>query len=659
MTPSNDEQRAQAEEQRRRLGVLQGIAAHAVAGLADGRLPWDTWLAHASRHGRYGFTNTLLVPAQRPSATDVRSYDAWQKEGRQVRRGETGLRIISTRGKPRTVFDIEQTDGQAIERNECTPAEGLQRLSRLAADLDFYVDRGQGWTYLGRPDRRIHLAPELDDTVAVSLLAHQLAHALRPGGHIDTATSHSAPCRGVHRVMADSVAYLVLAELGLRNAQLSFPPVRQWAGTDARTDSSAAVRAVGGEIVRTSTRIGHRLAPMGPDASRPTTTPAARDQDTAPPTSPRPASTTPSHSRLRAALADAHRFYQQNLPNSWGARYLARRGFTPTVQAQWAVGLAPRGRHPLLRHLRQRGHSDQTLVDAGLAKRTDNGDLFDLLRDRVVFPLRDQDGEVVGFIGRRRDDAPGPKYLNTPETELFHKGEILFGLHERRARLRTTARPLLVEGPLDAIAVNAALPETYAAVAPCGTAITPSHIGAIAAHTDLGDSGLAIALDGDPAGRAGAIRAWRTLRSIPGPVDAIVLPPGCDPAEILSKTTENTVREPLLTVTPLVDLVIDERIQRFGGALEFVESRVAAAHAAAALIAELQPGQIGRQVTRVATLTGMDASEITGLVAAAISPDPDASLPPSAPPLPQQAPELRPPRAKPPARRTSTHRRTP
>ncbi|GAA1892376.1 toprim domain-containing protein [Actinomadura bangladeshensis] len=662
MTTSQDEQLAQAEERRRRLSVLQGIADHAVASLADGRLPWDTWLTHASRHGRYGFTNTLLIPAQRPSATDVRSYDAWQKQGRQVRRGETDIRIISTRGKPRTVFDIEQTNGQAIERNECTPAEGLHRLSRLAADLDFYVDRGQGWTYLGRPGRRIQVPPELDESAAASLLAHQLAHALCPGGRIDAVSADSAACHGVRRVMADSVAYLVLAELGLPVVHLSFPSASQWAGTDVRSDSSAAIRAVGDQIVRTSTRIRRRLTKAaainsGSANASPRLIPekAAHSQGDAPPA--RSAQQYPDVARadLQAALAAAHHFFRRNLPGSWGARYLIRRGFTATMQEQWEIGLAPRARQPLLHHLRQLGHHEQTLVEAGLAKRSDNGDLFDLFRDRVMFPLRDQDGEVVGFIGRRRDDAPGPKYLNTPDTEVFRKGVVLFGLHEARAQLVRNARPLLVEGPLDAIAVNATLPETYAAIAPCGTAITTSHIETLAAHTDLPTSGLAIALDGDPAGRAGVIRAWRTLRNITGPVDVAVLPQGQDPAELLSTTRHSSVRESLLSVTPLADLLVDEKLQRFGGALEFVESRVTAAQAAAAMIAELQPDQIGRQVTRVAARTGMAPAEITALVASAISPDPaptgpDVSLPPP--------PDVRSPRDAAPSKRPDTHRRT-
>ncbi|WP_067466063.1 toprim domain-containing protein [Actinomadura macra] len=655
---------AEDEQQRHRLEALQGITDHMVARLASGRLTWDEWLEQASRHGRYGFPNTLLIPAQRPTATDVGSYNAWQKRGRQVRRGETGIRIISTRGRPRTVFDMEQTDGEVIEKAPISPAEGLRRLAGLAADLGLYLDRGQGWTYLGQQGQRVQLPPELDDIAAASLLAHQIAHALRPGGHIDTTGTYAAPCHGVRRVLADSVASLVLAELGLPVSHLSFPGPRLWAGTDVRTDSSAAVRVVGDQIVRMATRISRRLieATAGNLPSAPTPALSATTKTVAPqltrPT--RPVQQVPAGRALpdvRAALADAHRLYQRNLRGSWGARYLAGRGFTHAMQEQWELGLAPRSRQALLRHLRNLGHDDETLLQAGLIKRKDNGDLLDLFGDRILFPFRDEEGEITGFIGRRHDKAPGPKYLNTPETTLFHKGNVLFGLHEGRTRLCGTTRPLLVEGPLDAIAVNATLPAEYAAIAPCGTAITAAHIDAIAAHIDLGKSGLVIALDGDPAGQAGAVRAWQVLRNITGPVEAAVLPQAQDPADLLSRSRQAGVREALLSVTPLADLVIDEKIKKSGGRLEFIESRLAAAQAAAALIAELPLDQIARQVTRVASRTGMAPAEVTALVASAISPDP---APDSAQAQPfntgqQQPGDRRPSRTTSPER---THRRT-
>ncbi|MEU9019386.1 toprim domain-containing protein [Actinomadura sp. NPDC048394] len=653
MSPSDDDQLAQTEASERRLAFLRGLADHMVERLADGRMHWDAWLEHAGRHGRLGFTNTLLIPAQRPSATDVRPYDAWQEQQRQVRRGETGIRIMSTSGRPRTVFDIEQTDGEMVEKARCSPSEGLRRLSLLAADFGLYVDRGQGWTYLGRPDRRVQVAPELDDTTAATLLAHQLAHAVGAGGSDDTITMDSASCHGVRRVVADSVAYIVLTSLGLDASHLSFPPPRRWAGTDVRTDSAGAVRAIGGRITHTSGQLLRRLGNSA-EATASSTEPANQQahRPTAPKAKTAPRAQGDSVSPLRAALAEAHRFYRRNLPGSWGARYLADRGFSTDVQEQWEIGLSPRSRDALVRHLRELGHLDRTLIEAGLAKQREGGDLSDLFRERVLFPFRDLDGAIVGFIGRRRDGVGGPKYLNTPETALFHKSAVLFGLHEGRGRLAGRARPLLVEGPLDAIAVGVAMPEVYVAVATCGTAVTAEQVEAIAVHADLESAGLVIALDGDPAGRAGALRAWKAVRRITGPVEVAVLPQGQDPAEILSPPGQSAVSEALLSAIPLSDLLIDERIQRFG-ALEFAETRLAAAQAAAALIAELPPRHIARQVTRVADRTGMEPAEVTALVTAAISPDPsrDVSLPPLASPEQQDPPSRL-------ASRTAAHKRT-
>src|SRR5262245_48682396 len=99
------------EPERRLPSVLRGIADAETARLRDGTLPWTWWLERAVRHGRYGFVNTLLIAAQWRAADDVRSYDEWRAVGRQVRKGETGIRIVSADGRVRAVFDIAQTGG--------------------------------------------------------------------------------------------------------------------------------------------------------------------------------------------------------------------------------------------------------------------------------------------------------------------------------------------------------------------------------------------------------------------------------------------------------------------------------------------------------------------------------------------------------------------
>ncbi|GLZ16368.1 hypothetical protein Acsp04_66030 [Actinomadura sp. NBRC 104425] len=614
------------EEQQRQVEVLRTVADQVVADIHQGRLSWADWLQQASRHGRYGFTNSLLIPAQRRTATDVRSYDAWQKQGRQVQRGETGIRIISRRGKPASVFDIEQTAGAALdEPPRLTAAEGLERLCLLAAKLGLYVDRGQRWPYLDRLERRVALAAELDDVAAATELAHQLAHVLSTRDALHSTGNGRTDCYGARRVRADSVAFLVLAELGLPVDRLSFPPPAQWAGTDHRANPTAAVRAMGETVLRTASGLRHRLRSIAsPLVTRQVETPPLRTA--------RPKATKPETGRrdeLLAVLADAHTFYTELITSGWGADYLAARGFDADVQKRWGVGHAPRGPRALVEHLRRLGHADEQIMDAGLARPGKDGDLVDLFRDRVLLPFRDEDGSVVGFIGRRRDGARGPKYLNSPDTPLFHKKAILYGLHESRDHLARGGRPLIVEGPLDAIAVNSTMPQTYAAVAPCGTAITPDHLDALARYADLNTTGLVLALDGDDAGRAAALRAWQTLRVLTGPIDAALLPQGRDPADLLTSGSRAHLEQALGSLIPLADLLVDEKIKRHGGTLEFVEQRLAAARAAAGLISQLPPDQIARQVARVASRTQVEAAEITAAVAAAISPEPASDICPA------------------------------
>ncbi|MER6808131.1 toprim domain-containing protein [Spirillospora sp. NPDC000708] len=649
--PAGDHDADPGEKRQRQLDFLQGVAEYGVAGLLDGRLEWTAWLEQASRHGRYGFTNTLLIPAQRPAATDVRSYDDWKKQGRQVLRGETGIRILSRSGKPRPVFDIEQTDGAALELPEpASTSEGLARLARLTGDLGLYLDRGQGWTYLGDPAKRLFIAPEMEDLAAATHLAHQLAHVLDVQGRPKAANLDQDACRGARRAFADSVAFLVLTEVGLPTEHLFFSAPRSWAGSDERANAAGAIRLVGEQVVRTASRLRYRLSKLQAVASDAPVRRAKVREEIAATSSPPASLETPDaelpaadipHEELLAAIDDGHRFFVANLDGSWGASYLAGRGFTADIQARWQVGHAVRPRQALVQHLRQRGHSDEAIVAAGLGRFGMDGELIDIFRDRVLLPLRNDDGAVVGFIGRQQNSFAGPKYINTPDTVLFHKHEVLFGLHETGSRLAQGVRPLLAEGPLDAIAVNTVMPETYAAVAACGTAIGPAHLDALNRHTDLDTSGLVIALDGDPAGRVGAIRAWRHLNEVTGPVDTVRLPTDRDPADLLGKSGQEGVEKALRSVIPLADLVIDERLERFGGTLEFAENQLAAVRAAATVIAGLPSSQAARQVARVASRTQLDPADVTAAVAAAIAPDPPTDLAAAANDFPSP-PELRP-----------------
>ncbi|MEV5574506.1 toprim domain-containing protein [Spirillospora sp. NPDC052269] len=607
----------QADAERgNQLAVLRGIADHQTQQLLDERLAWTAWLELADRHGRFGFTNTLLIGAQRTAASEVRTYNDWQSRGRQVRKGERGIRLISRRDIPYSVFDIAQTDGPALDIAppvQPVPAsDALERLLRVTADVGIYVDRGS-WPYLGRPNRRIVLPAELSDELALSVLAHQLSHVLQGGEQTDP--DLQTPCRGVRRVRADSIAHLTLAHLGADTGELPFPPVDSWAGTDPRSPSLAAVSSTATKIVRTSQQIRRRLE----------SSPAARAVRLATrATTPKAAAAT-SHEDMVGALASAHGYFRTCLSDSWVPGYLSERGIPTAGLDAWAIGYAPA--EGMLEHLRTLGFTDSALHDAGLARDSGNR-RRPLFTDRLVIPLRTPDGTVVGFIGRRPDTSHGPKYLNTPTSSLFSKGRILFGLHEGRGRLNAGARPVLVEGPLDVMAVAAAAPNGLVPVAPCGTAFTSEHLSSLRNHADLDAVGLVLALDGDTAGHRATLRAWKTLQQVKGPVDAVVLPKDQDPADILRYQGSMKVLESLQSAIPLADLVVDAQIERFGGTLDHAEQQVTAARAAATVMAQMPQGQIVRQVPRVATATGVPLSTVTALVADAISPDAPATLTP-------------------------------
>ncbi|MFI0482385.1 toprim domain-containing protein [Actinomadura sp. 9N215] len=517
--PAEGEEVSMRPDDRR---LLRAIADRETARLRDGTRPWSWWLERAVLHGRrHGYTAILLIGAQWRGATDVRSYEAWRSAGRQVRRGETGIRVLGrTTGAPRAVFDVSQTDGLPL------------------------------------PQTPVHRPPDAE---------HHLA-----------AIQARAPDRGVRRIEADSVAFLVAAWLGAEPPMPAFPSRAFWAGP-----------GLGDRILRTARRVHGRVS--GASASQ------------------------------NGIMADAHRFFRARLTTGWVPGYLAGRGFPPGVQRHWRIGCAPPGPHALTGHLRTLGHGDDEIAAAGLARPDAAGRLRDTFRDRAMFAIRTPDGAVAGFIGRRRDGAPGPKYLNGPDTSLFHKGELLFGLHEARDRLAAGARPVIVEGPLDAIAVTMAGPAEYAAVATCGLALTTAQLAALEEVADLEAAGVLVALDGDPAGRSGTVRAWERLAGVGGPVETAGLPDGHDPAGLLQAEGRAALRRALRTRTPLIDAVVDAAVDRAGGTLGSPEERLAAIRAAARIIA-VRPAEAARQVVRVASRVDVPPALITEVLVDTVSP---------------------------------------
>ncbi|MEH1124763.1 toprim domain-containing protein [Micromonospora sp. CPCC 206061] len=230
----------------------------------------------------------------------------------------------------------------------------------------------------------------------------------------------------------------------------------------------------------------------------------------------------------------------------------------------WSLGYAPREGRGVVAYLGRRGFTPADVVAAGLARRTRGGRHVDRFRGRIMFPVRDVAGEPVGFLARACPPhaSRGPKYINTPATAAYTKSELLYGLAEQRRILAGGARPVIVEGPLDVLAVGLADEGRgeLAGVAACGTAFTAAHLAALSAAAHL-DEGMVTALDADAAGRRATARVWRLLRPHRGwtaAARAAALPPGGDPAAVLRGGGVQALRRALLDQSrPLLDAVVD------------------------------------------------------------------------------------------------------
>ncbi len=227
-------------------------------------------------------------------------------------------------------------------------------------------------------------------------------------------------------------------------------------------------------------------------------------------------------------------FYQQSLnqPAAEPARqYLAQRGLSSEVISRFAIGYAPPGWDNVLKRFGGNGENRQSLTDAGMLVTNDRGRTYDRFRERVMFPIRDKRGRVIGFGGRVMGDAM-PKYLNSPETDIFHKGRQLYGLYEAQQDNAEPPRLLVVEGYMDVVAL--AQYDINYAVASLGTSTTAEHIQLLFRVTNS----VICCYDGDRAGREAAWRALET--ALPYMTDGrqlrfMFLPDGEDPDTLVRK----------------------------------------------------------------------------------------------------------------------------
>lgn len=233
--------------------------------------------------------------------------------------------------------------------------------------------------------------------------------------------------------------------------------------------------------------------------------------------------------------------------------YLKGRGLSGEIAAEFGLGFAPLGWDTLYKALEAKGWSKQQLLQAGLISESEPGKAYDRMRGRIIFPIRDPRGRVIGFGGRLlAKDAQGkaPKYLNSPETPIFHKGRQLYGLYEARKALRRPERLLIVEGYMDVVML--ARHGIRYAVATLGTATTAEHLELLFRQT----SQIIFCFDGDRAGREAA---WKALKiSLPHLSDGretgfLFLPDGEDPDSLVQKEGQAAFEQRIQAATPLSD----------------------------------------------------------------------------------------------------------
>jgi DNA primase len=252
-----------------------------------------------------------------------------------------------------------------------------------------------------------------------------------------------------------------------------------------------------------------------------------------------------------AVMEQVARFFQHQLRQNGNSKkaidYLKNRGLSGDIVKQWEIGYAPDSWDALLNTFGKDPQRIKQLVDLKLVNKNDQGRTYDFFRDRIMFPIRDKRGRVVGFGGRVLDDG-GPKYLNSPETRIFHKGSELFGFYSARQKNRSLDTVVIVEGYMDVVALSQF--DINIATAALGTATTPEHIQMLVRAT----SHIVCCYDGDRAGREAA---WRALENaLPALKDGVrisflFLPDGEDPDTMVRQVGKDAFMEMLDDAMPL------------------------------------------------------------------------------------------------------------
>ncbi len=316
----------------------------------------------------------------------------------------------------------------------------------------------------------------------------------------------------------------------------------------------------------------------------------------------------------RTRLLEAHKvaaaFFAERLASpeaEIGRRFLQERGFDEQAAAHFGVGYAPGGWDQLVRYLRGRGFTDRELLTSGIAQDGRRGPI-DRFRGRLVWPIRDITGEVVGFGARRlREEDTGPKYLNTPETPIYQKSRVLYGIDLAKRDIAKDNRAVVVEGYTDVMACHLAGITT--AIATCGTAFGSEHI-KILRRVLMDDSSshrageVVFTFDGDAAGQKAALRAFDEDQRFAARTSIAISPGGMDPCDLRLAHGDTAVAEMIETRSPLFEFALRSVIERHN--LDTAEGRSAALEHATPIVARMKDSSIQHEyAVRLAGLVGI------------------------------------------------------
>lgn len=305
-----------------------------------------------------------------------------------------------------------------------------------------------------------------------------------------------------------------------------------------------------------------------------------------------PAKENNNRPRILAINQAAAEFFQTQLTTDAAAparENLQQRGFDRDAAAKFGCGFSPDSFNALTNHLKAMGFTDQELLDSTLVRKSEKtGGLYDFYRGRLMWPIRDQGGAVIGFGARKLlETDQGPKYYNSSDSPVYHKNKVLYGIDLAKAPIGKKKQVVVVEGYTDVMACHLAGVDT--AIATCGTAFTEEHVNIINRLLSGGTEGTAeviFCFDPDEAGQKAAMRAWEQSGMFKAQTFVAIGPDGLDPCDLRSKRGDEAVAAMIANRKPIYEFMVRQYIDKFD--LGNVAGRVSAAKAAAPVLAAIR-----------------------------------------------------------------------